>query len=96
MEARFEWDDDKDRANRHKHGIGFDEARTVFYDKNGLLIADPDPSYAEERFIFIGMSAKLRILVVCHCYREPDAAIRIIPARKALRAERFKYEELIP
>lgn len=96
MEARFEWHDDKDRSNRHKHGIGFDEAVSVFDDKNGLLAPDPDPSYGEERFVFVGMSEKLRILVVCHCYREPDAAIRIISARKATRAERFKYEEMIP
>lgn len=96
MVSRFEWHDDKDRSNRRKHGVGFDEALSAFFDKNGLSIPDPDHSLTEERFIFIGMSAKLRLLVVCHCYRDPGAGIRIISARKATRSERFKYEEMIP
>jgi uncharacterized DUF497 family protein len=96
MVSGFEWNDDKDRSNRHKHGVGFDEALSVFYDKNGLLIPDPDETRDEERFIIIGMSVKLRILVVCHCYRRADAAIRIISARKATRAERFNYEGMLP
>lgn len=96
MDARFEWHDDKERSNRLKHGIGFDEAMSVFYDKNGLRISDPDPAHGEQRFVFVGMSDRLRILVVCHCYRETDAVIRIISARKATRAERFNYEEMIP
>ena len=93
MDKRFEWHGEKDWSNRLKHGISFGEAVSIFRDDNALLIADPDPNYGEERFIMIGMSEKLRILVVCHCYRTPDDAIRIISARKATRHERSKYEE---
>lgn len=96
MEQLFEWDDEKERSNRHKHGVGFEEAVSVFDDKYAVLIPDPDPSDAEERFIFIGLSAKIRLLVVCHCYRESESVIRIISARKTTRAERFKYEEMLP
>lgn len=96
MVSLFEWHDDKDRSNRHKHGVSFEEAISVFYDNNALLISDPDPYDMEERFVLIGLSAKIRVLVVCHCYREPDSVIRIISARKATQAERFKYEEKLP
>lgn len=95
MERLFEWNDDKERSNRHKHGVSFEEGVSIFDDKYAVLIPDPDPSGAEERFVFIGLSAKIRILVVCHCYRESDSVIRIISARKATRTERFKYEEMI-
>lgn len=87
----FEWDQNKSTLNEKKHGISFDEARSVFADEAGRLIADPDHSEDEDRFVLLGMSVKLRILVVCHCYRRGDA-IRIISARKADRAERKQYE----
>ena len=96
MERFFQWNDDKNRTNWLKHGVDFDEALSVFDDENGILIADPDPSDGEERFVFIGRSAKIRILIVCHCYRESDTVIGIISARKATRSERFTYEELLP
>jgi uncharacterized protein len=66
---RIEWDENKNRANRHKHGISFEEAETVFADDHALLIADPEHSVNEDRFILLGMSSSLRIMVVCHCYR---------------------------
>lgn len=96
MGPLFQWHDDKDRSNRPKHGVDFEEALSVFDDAHAILIPDPDLSYDEERFLLIGRSAKIRILVVCHCYRESETVIRIISARKAARAERFKYEEMIP
>ena len=88
---RFEWDDRKDTQNRRKHGISFEEAQTVFFDEQALLIADPDHSMQEERFILLGMSSALRTLVVCHCYREEGDVIRIISARRATNRESAFY-----
>jgi uncharacterized protein len=90
---RFDWDPRKASANRAKHGVSFDEALTVFADEAALLIADPDHSEVEERFVLLGMSALLRVLVVVHCDREAEGTIRIISARKATRAERRQYVE---
>jgi len=86
----FEWDENKNRANQRKHKISFDEAKTVFYDENARLIPDPDHSENEERFIIMGVSNNLRILVVVHCYKENNEVIRIISARKTTRNEQ-KY-----
>ena len=88
---RFEWDENKNRINRAKHGVDFREAQTVFYDSNAVLIADPDHSEDEDRFILLGLSAELRMLVVCHCCRESDTVIRIISARKATAKETRQY-----
>jgi len=87
---RFEWDENKNRANQRKHKISFDEAKTVFYDENARLIPDPDHSENEERFIIMGVSSNLRMLVVVHCYKENNEVIRIISARKVTRNEQ-KY-----
>lgn len=73
-----------------KHGISFDEAKTVFYDENARLIHDPDHAEDEERFILLGMSFKLRLLIVCHAYRE-GSEIRLISARKATKTESSSY-----
>jgi uncharacterized DUF497 family protein len=91
-ELRFEWDPRKDAANQRKHGVSFEEAVTVFSDERALLLDDPDHSADEDRFILLGLSASLRALVVCHCYREAEDVIRIVSARKATRAERAEYE----
>lgn len=91
-ELRFEWDPQKDRSNQRKHGVSFAEACTVFSDADALLIEDPDHSEEEERFILLGPSARLRLLVVCHCYRRADCVIRLISARRASRGERSQYE----
>jgi uncharacterized DUF497 family protein len=88
---RFEWDDRKSASNKRKHGVSFEEAQTVFYDENALLIGDPAHSEGEDRFVLLGLSSALRLLVVCHCYRERDELIRIISARKADRGERAQY-----
>ena len=88
---KFTWDEQKETANRQKHGVSFDEARTVFFDEYARLIADPDSSEDEDRFILLGYSERPRLLVVCHCYRENDSIIRIISARKATRPEKNAY-----
>jgi uncharacterized DUF497 family protein len=89
----FVWDDDKYRKNLRRHGVAFEDAATVFQDENGLAMFDPEHSNDEDRYILLGMSATLRLLVVCHCYRESDTVIRIISARKAIKGERKQYEE---
>ncbi len=89
---RFEWDERKNAQNRRKHGISFEEAQTVFFDEQALLIADPDHSDQEERFILLGLSSALRTLVVCHAYREERDVIRLISARRADRQERNEYQ----
>ena len=88
---RVQWDPGKDRSNRRKHGVSFVEACTVFADEYALLIPDPDHSVREERFLLLGLSASLRVLVVAHCYRERTGVVRIISARRATRLERARY-----
>ena len=87
----FEWDEAKNRANFARHKVWFQEARTAFFDENARLIADPEHSDDETRFILLGLSIDLRLLVVCHCYRGPSENIRIISARKADPSERRDY-----
>lgn len=87
----FEWDSRKDAANRKKHHVSFLEAKTAFTDEFGRLIADPDHSEEEDRFILLGTSIHSRLLVVCHCVRHGET-IRIISARKANKRERKTYE----
>ena len=88
---RFDWDPAKAAANLRKHGVSFEEARTVFEDAEGLIIPDPEHSEDEERLILLGLSSALRALVVIHCEREDGDVIRIISARKADRGERANY-----
>jgi uncharacterized DUF497 family protein len=83
----FVWDSSKNQANRKKHGVSFEEAETVFYDKFARLIADPDHSEDEERFVLLGISSELKLLIVVHVYKENDETIRIISARKATKLE---------
>jgi uncharacterized DUF497 family protein len=90
-EIRFEWDEAKSRENKRKHGISFEEAQTVFLDENAIRFFDPDHSTDEDRFLMLGISFQLRVLVVCHCFRASDAVIRIISARKANRREAAAY-----
>ncbi|MFG6667494.1 BrnT family toxin [Halomonas sp. HNIBRBA4712] len=87
----FDWDPHKDAANRRKHDVSFQEAKTAFTDEFGRLISDPDHSVEEDRFILLGTSIQSRLLVVCHCIREGET-IRIISARKANKRERKAYE----
>jgi hypothetical protein len=88
---RFAWDESKNRRNQRKHGVSFEEARTVFYDPSGVQFYDDEHSEWEDRFLMLGTSSRLRVLLVCHCFREADAVIRIISARKATANERNFY-----
>jgi hypothetical protein len=88
---RFVWDEAKNRQNRHKHGVSFEEAQTVFLDENAIRFFDPDHSADEDRFLMLGISFRLRVLVVCHCFRADDAVVRIISARKANKKEEADY-----
>ncbi len=90
-EISFVWDERKNRANQRKHGVAFEEAQTSFLDDNAKIYADPDHSEDEDRFILLGISFRLRTLVVCHCYREKESVIRIISARKADKSEQGDY-----
>ncbi|UYV20343.1 BrnT family toxin [Halomonas qaidamensis] len=87
----FDWDPRKDAANRKKHDVSFQEAKTAFTDEFARLIADPDHSEEEDRFILLGTSIHSRLLVVRHCVRDGET-IRIISARKADKRERKTYE----
>jgi uncharacterized protein len=91
MDLVFEWDEGKNRANRKRHGVSFEEAQSAFLDENARVLPDPEHSEEEERFVLLGLSTSVRILVVCHCYRRKDEVIRIISARKADREEQRQY-----
>lgn len=90
-DIEFKWDEQKSRENKRKHKVSFEEAQTVFLDENAIRFFDPDHSQDEDRFLMLGMSFTLRVLVVCHCYREDDSVIRIISARKADKREQSDY-----
>ena len=89
----FTWDDNKAKINIAKHKISFDEAQTAFDDSNARLIYDPDHSEDEDRFILLGLSGKLKILTVIHCYKDNENTIRLISARKSTKKEEKQYKE---
>ena len=90
-DLRFTWDSAKAKANVSKHGVSFAEAQTVFLDERARLIDDPEHSHDEARFILLGLSVRLRVLVVVHAYRQATGIIRIISARRATPRERQQY-----
>jgi len=92
----FEWDPQKASANLRKHRISFDDAKTAFLDENARVIPDPQSSENETRFVLLGLSVNLRLLVVIHAYRGEEEVIRIISARKADPSERKQYSEFLP
>ncbi|MBR0164648.1 MAG: BrnT family toxin [Lachnospiraceae bacterium] len=92
-DIRFAWDEKKNNLNQRKHGIAFEEAETVFYDENAILFDDPEHSEDEDRFLILGISRTERLCIVSHCYRDKDAVIRIISARKATSNETKTYNE---
>jgi uncharacterized DUF497 family protein len=94
-ELFFEWDAKKASSNAAKHGVTFEEAKSVFYDADALIINDPDHSANEERFVMMGQSASTGVLVVAHCYRCGGSSIRIISARRAGTKEQQPYWEKI-
>ena len=89
--VQFTWDENKNRSNRRKHGVSFEEAQTAFFDPRAKVYFDPDHSEDEARFILLGVSYRLRVLVVCHCYRDKETVIRIISARRADKGEEEDY-----
>jgi uncharacterized protein len=95
-DIRYEWDPRKSRSNKAKHGVSFEEARTAFLDEHARVIPDLEHSEEEERFVLLGVSIALRVLVVCHCYRESNQVVRIISARRADPSERRQYAEYLP
>jgi uncharacterized DUF497 family protein len=90
-EIHFQWDEAKDEANHKKHGISFDEAKSVFFDEKAIEFYDDEHSEWEDRFLLLGLSKELNLLVVCHCFRESESVIRIISARKATKKESKHY-----
>lgn len=90
-ELRFEWDPVKSKVNQDKHGVSFEEAATVFYDERAVEFYDEGHSEWEDRFLLLGISAKLRLLMICHCFRVDESVIRIISARKATKKEAKFY-----
>jgi len=90
---RFAWDPQKARSNQQKHGVSFEEAQTAFLDEQALVLEDPEPDDPEERFVLLGLSSSIRLLLVCHCLREGGDLVRIISARRATKAEGKQYWE---
>ncbi len=89
---RFVWDPAKAESNLRKHDVSFAEAQTVFYDENAIEFYDDEHSEWEDRFLLLGVSSRLRLLIVCHCYRADDGVIRLISARKATPQEAAYYQ----
>ncbi len=87
----FEWDKEKNQINQKKHGVSFEEAKTVFYDDNAIQFWDDDHSEVEDRFLLLGRSSKMRLLLIVHCFREQESVIRIISARQATQKESQQY-----
>lgn len=92
---RFEWDESKNKTNRTKHGLWFEEAQSVFDDLAARVFLDDEHSHVEDRFVIIGISSEARLVAVVHCYRDADSVIRIISARKATKKEIGFYEKRI-
>ena len=90
---RFEWDEQKNKRNRAKHKVWFEEAQSVFDDPRARVFYDEGHSDHEDRFVILGLGSAARLLVVAHCHREADSVVRIISARKATRKEAKTYEE---
>ncbi|MGY8814041.1 MAG: BrnT family toxin [Gammaproteobacteria bacterium] len=90
--VRFEWDSSKASLNKKKHGVAFEEAKSVFYDEFAIQFFDDENSEYEDRFLILGYSNESRILLICHCEQESGDLIRIISARKATSKERKLYK----
>ncbi|MBN1274223.1 MAG: BrnT family toxin [Candidatus Aminicenantes bacterium] len=93
--VRFEWDTNKDKVNVKNHGVPFDEAKTVFYDENAIEFYDQNHSLGENRYLMVGLSARLRLLIVNYTVHEEknEDTIRIISSRKPTKNEQMIYFE---
>lgn len=92
----FEWDEAKTASNQKKHGVSFEEARSVFYDEFAVQFFDEENSGSEDRFLMLGFSDEARLLIVCHCERDQGNIIRIISARRATKNESAYYPGAMP
>jgi uncharacterized DUF497 family protein len=92
-DLEFIWDPQKNNRNKKNHRVSFEEARSAFFDENAITFDDPDHSNEENRFLLLGTSSLLRVLIVCHCFRDNDRQIRIITARKANKNEQMNFYE---
>jgi uncharacterized DUF497 family protein len=88
---KFDWNAVKAAANIKKHGVSFEEAKSVFFDDFAVQFFDQENSETEERFLMLGMSNETKLLIVCHCERDDGNAIRVISARKATKNESKHY-----
>ncbi|MBW2366977.1 MAG: BrnT family toxin [Deltaproteobacteria bacterium] len=88
---RFYWDNRKNIANQKKHSVSFEETQTVFFDEHAIEYYDPDHSKSEDRFLMLGFSYQIRVLVVIFTLRKEETEIRIISARKATKKEQKAY-----
>jgi len=93
---KFDWNEEKNIKNVKKHGVAFEEAKTVFQDEMAYEIFDEKHSDDEDRYIIIGLSSKTRELLVCHCYRNGGDIVRIFSARRATKPEITIYERRKP
>jgi len=91
VDLRFTWDPKKAIGNLKKHGVSFEEARSVFFDEEAIEFFDETHSEEEDRFLLLGLSAYARLLMICHCRRESEGTIRIVSARKATKSESEHY-----
>jgi hypothetical protein len=87
----FKWDTGKAAENLNKHGVPFEEAKSVFLDENAVEFYDDEHSEWEDRYLLLGLSKDLNLLLVCHCFKESESVIRIISARKATKKESKHY-----
>jgi uncharacterized DUF497 family protein len=99
MQYNFAWDPEKNKRNRRKHGVGFEQAATVFRDPRAISVFDDEHSVAkEDRWMTLGLSATSGVLVVHHTFEELDSntiRIRIFSSRKATKQETKQYSEWI-
>ena len=89
---KFEWDNEKAEINFEKHGVTFEEAKSVFWDECAIEFYDSKHSEWEDRFLLLGLNTKFKLLLICHCHRENDEVIRIISARHATKNESKHYK----
>jgi hypothetical protein len=89
---KFEWNLTKALTNVKKHGISFEEAKSVFFDDFALQFFDQENSGTEDRFLMLGMSIETNLLLICHCERDDGNTIRLISARKATKNESKNYQ----
>ena len=96
MQYNFEWNPEKAKSNRRKHGVSFEQAATVFQDPHALSIYDAEHSGKEDRWLTLGLSANGGVIVVHHTFKKVSPSttlVRIISSRRATKSERRQYSE---